>query len=112
MQIKKPEPNPTKTDLPPVGRAISVCRPLMCNETDGVVPQVLYKNWARPGLIIPRQWNPDEKITNLIRQYYGIPVSVYFRWLRYYTVWLIGPAIAGLVWFLYGLITTRQDRPT
>ncbi|VVC37510.1 Anoctamin,Anoctamin, dimerisation domain [Cinara cedri] len=74
--------------------------------------QVLYEYWARPGLIIPRQWKSDERITKLIRQYYGLPVAVYFRWLRYYTVWLIGPAIAGLVWFLYGFISTRQDSPT
>ncbi|XP_026815958.1 anoctamin-5-like [Rhopalosiphum maidis] len=74
--------------------------------------RVLYEKWARPGLIIPRQWKSDENITALIRKYYGIPVAVYFCWLRYYTIWLVGPAIAGLVWFLYGLITTRSDVPT
>eukprot|EP00102_Acyrthosiphon_pisum_P020071 XP_016657281.1 PREDICTED: anoctamin-2-like [Acyrthosiphon pisum] len=74
--------------------------------------RVLYEKWARPGLIIPRKWKTDENITTLIRKYYGIPVAVYFCWLRYYTIWLVGPAIAGLVWFLYGLITTRSDVPT
>ncbi|XP_025191123.1 anoctamin-5-like [Melanaphis sacchari] len=74
--------------------------------------RVLYEKWARPGLIIPRQWKSDKNITALIRKYYGIPVAVYFCWLRYYTIWLVGPAIAGLVWFLYGLITTRSDIPT
>lgn len=74
--------------------------------------QVLYEEWARPGLIVPRKWKSDDRIAALIRQYYGLPVAVYFRWLRYYTIWLVGPAIAGLVWFLYGLITTRYDVPT
>lgn len=74
--------------------------------------QVLYEKWARPGMIIPPQWKNDEMITALIQKYYGIPVAVYFCWLRYYTMWLVGPAIAGLAWFLYGLITTQNDVPT
>ncbi|XP_050531471.1 anoctamin-7-like [Daktulosphaira vitifoliae] len=74
--------------------------------------QILYEQWARPGLILSQNWKGDFRINTLIRKYYGTPVAVYFRWLRFYTVWLVGPAIAGLVWFLYGLLTTQNDPPT
>lgn len=74
--------------------------------------QILYEKWARPGLIVPRHWKSDKELTTLIQKYYGIPVAVYFCWLRYYTLWLSGPAIVGLVWFLYGLMTTHSDIPT
>ncbi|XP_050438605.1 anoctamin-2-like isoform X2 [Adelges cooleyi] len=74
--------------------------------------QRLYEQWARPGLIIPKSWKSDLEVNALIRRYYGTPVAVYFSWLRFYTIWLVGPAIAGLIWFLYGLMTTRNDPPT
>lgn len=90
----------------------AILRPKNRLPSKHVILQVLYEKWARPGRIIPRKWISDEGITALIRQYYGIPVAVYFCWLRYYTVWLVGPAVAGLVWFLYGLMTTRNDVPT
>lgn len=38
-----------------------------------------------------------------IRAYYGEKIAMYFAWLEYYVIWLIFPAILGLVVYILGL---------
>ena len=41
-----------------------------------------------------------------IREYFGEKLAIYFSWLGFYTMFLIPPASAGFLCFLYGVITT------
>ncbi|XP_049636648.1 anoctamin-5 [Suncus etruscus] len=50
-----------------------------------------------------------EQPLNLIRDYYGEKVGIYFVFLGYYTKMLIVAAIVGLLFFLYGLISVNQN---
>ena len=46
-----------------------------------------------------------------VRDYYGVKIGLYFAWLGFYTNLLILPSIAGVLTFLYGLITWEYDIP-
>ena len=46
-----------------------------------------------------------------IRDYYGVKIGLYFAWLGFYTNLLILPSIVGVITFLYGLSTWKDDLP-
>ncbi|ORY49753.1 DUF590-domain-containing protein [Rhizoclosmatium globosum] len=66
----------------------------------------LYFNWAKLGFslakILPIQ--PLHKVRN----YYGEYVAFYFAWLGFYTVWLVIPAILGLLVSIYSFATSTN----
>ncbi|KAJ8394956.1 hypothetical protein AAFF_G00040790 [Aldrovandia affinis] len=59
----------------------------------------LYKNWARFICFY------KEQPVNLIRQYYGEKIGIYFAWLGFYTEMLFFAAVVGLLCFISGVVT-------
>ncbi|KAJ3274039.1 Anoctamin-6 [Terramyces sp. JEL0728] len=52
--------------------------------------------------------NPVEEI----REYYGETVAFYFAWIEYYSIWLIGAIVIGVVAIAYGIYTSMaQQQP-
>ena len=45
---------------------------------------------------------------DLIRDYFGDQISLYFAWLGFYTEALIFPSIIGILSLLYGLATVKN----
>ena len=43
------------------------------------------------------------------RVYFGEKVAMYFAWLGYYTYFLVPASIVGLVVFIYGMVTIKND---
>jgi hypothetical protein len=68
--------------------------------------QLLYKYWAKPS-----SWFSYQPL-HLIRNYFGEKLSFYFTWLGFYCTWLIMPAFAGIIVFIYGWATVYTDQPT
>ncbi|TPX73471.1 hypothetical protein CcCBS67573_g05259 [Chytriomyces confervae] len=70
----------------------------------------LYFNWARFELssskLIPVQ--PLKQI----RDYFGEYVAFYFAWLGFYTVWLIAPALLGLIVFIFSVVKGVTENST
>ena len=64
---------------------------------------VLRTSWARFGNWYC--WQP----LDVIKEYYGTKVALYFAWLGYYTSWLVLPAIMGLITTFYGF--TQLESP-
>ncbi|XP_038065839.1 anoctamin-4-like isoform X2 [Patiria miniata] len=64
---------------------------------------LLYEEWARPG-----RWYKYQPL-DLISDYYGEKIGLYFAWLGFYTQMLTIAAIVGLVVFLYGCISLPFD---
>ncbi|XP_070313386.1 anoctamin-5 isoform X5 [Odocoileus virginianus] len=60
---------------------------------------VLYQNWARFSYFY------KEQPFNLIRDYYGEKIGIYFVFLGFYTEMLFFAAVVGLACFIYGLLT-------
>ncbi|KAF4009629.1 hypothetical protein G4228_000993 [Cervus hanglu yarkandensis] len=60
---------------------------------------VLYQNWARFSYFY------KEQPFNLIRDYYGEKIGIYFVFLGFYTEMLFFAAVVGLACFVYGLLT-------
>ncbi|XP_004346228.1 hypothetical protein CAOG_05555 [Capsaspora owczarzaki ATCC 30864] len=46
---------------------------------------------------------------NLIRRYYGEQIGLYYAWLGFYTTWLFIPSILGILVFLYGVGTYKDN---
>lgn len=44
---------------------------------------------------------------NQLREYFGEKVALYFAWLNWYIIWLIAPAIIGLILFI--IIEAHDD---
>eukprot|EP01061_Rhynchopus_euleeides_P023482 TRINITY_DN38216_c0_g1_i1.p1 TRINITY_DN38216_c0_g1~~TRINITY_DN38216_c0_g1_i1.p1 ORF type:complete len:718 (+),score=291.05 TRINITY_DN38216_c0_g1_i1:76-2154(+) len=42
---------------------------------------------------------------DLIQEYFGSGVAFYFSWLNYFTLWLMGPAVVGFLFFLHMQVT-------
>ncbi|XP_072320928.1 anoctamin-5-like [Eucyclogobius newberryi] len=59
----------------------------------------LYSNWAR-FLIFYK-----EQPLNLVREYYGEKIGIYFAWLGFYTEMLFYAAVMGVICFVYGLFS-------
>ncbi|XP_055437341.1 anoctamin-5 isoform X6 [Bubalus kerabau] len=60
---------------------------------------ILYRNWARFSYFY------KEQPFNLIRDYYGEKIGIYFVFLGFYTEMLFFAAMIGLACFIYGLLT-------
>ncbi|XP_060260212.1 anoctamin-5 isoform X4 [Ovis aries] len=60
---------------------------------------ILYQNWARFSYFY------KEQPFNLIRDYYGEKIGIYFVFLGFYTEMLFFAAVVGLACFIYGLST-------
>ncbi|KAJ8250031.1 hypothetical protein COCON_G00232470 [Conger conger] len=65
---------------------------------------LLYKEWAHPKSFYKMQ------PLDLIRNYYGEKIGIYFAWLGFYTGMLAFAAVVGLGCFIYGYKT--QDTST
>ncbi|XP_067437353.1 anoctamin-6 [Thunnus thynnus] len=57
---------------------------------------LLYEEWAHPKSFYKMQ------PLDLIRQYYGEKIGIYFAWLGFYTIMLTLAAVVGLACFIYG----------
>ncbi|XP_023213768.1 anoctamin-7-like isoform X2 [Centruroides sculpturatus] len=68
--------------------------------------QILYEYWARWG-----RWYKYQPLDH-IREYFGEKIGIYFAWLGFYTGWLLPAAVVGLIVFLYGVLTMKEDSPS
>jgi hypothetical protein len=66
---------------------------------------LLYENWVKPKNII--KYQP----LHTIKDYFGTKIGFYFAWLGYYTRFLYGISIVGVLCFLYGILTLPSDIP-
>uniref|UniRef100_A0A8D0SWR6 Anoctamin n=1 Tax=Sus scrofa TaxID=9823 RepID=A0A8D0SWR6_PIG len=64
---------------------------------------ILCQNWARFSYFY------KEQPFNLIRDYYGEKIGIYFVFLGFYTEMLFFAAIVGLVCFIYGLFSMHDN---
>ncbi|CAF1280566.1 unnamed protein product [Adineta steineri] len=67
--------------------------------------RILYDNWARYAVFY--KYQP----LDLIRDYFGEKISLYFAWLGLYTTWLIPASFVGVLVFLFGFIYLANNRP-
>nr|XP_021513325.1 anoctamin-5 [Meriones unguiculatus] len=65
---------------------------------------ILCKNWARFSYFY------KEQPFNLIRDYYGEKIGIYFVFLGYYTEMLLVAAVVGLACFIYGLLSMETNQ--
>jgi anoctamin-7 len=63
----------------------------------------LRDNWANYAC-----WFKFQPIDH-IREYFGEKIAIYFIWLGSYTIWLLLPAIVGLVVFLINFFSKSND---
>ncbi|XP_051004575.1 anoctamin-5 [Acomys russatus] len=63
----------------------------------------LCQNWARFSYFY------KEQPFNLIRDYYGEKIGIYFVFLGYYTEMLLVAALVGLACFIYGLLSMESN---
>ncbi|XP_078725433.1 anoctamin-1-like [Lampetra fluviatilis] len=68
--------------------------------------KVLYEEWASYGVFY--KYQPID----LIRQYFGEKIGLYFAWLGVYTALLIPVSALGVVVFAYGCLTLHYDIPS
>ncbi|RWS06314.1 Anoctamin-1-like protein [Dinothrombium tinctorium] len=66
----------------------------------------LVRNWANLKRMFRKQ------PLNEIRAYFGVKIALYFAWLGFYTSMLIPASIVGVICFIYGLITLKNDIPS
>ncbi|KAI9337820.1 calcium-activated chloride channel-domain-containing protein [Obelidium mucronatum] len=83
--------------------------PYIDHSKDGFIPadnarSWLFFNWARWGTTIEKIL-PLQPMTH-IRNYFGEYAAMYFAYLGFYAVWLIAPAIVGLVVSIYSFATS------
>ncbi|CAF2635710.1 unnamed protein product [Rotaria sp. Silwood2] len=67
--------------------------------------RVLYDTWARYKLFY--KYQP----LDLIREYFGEKVSLYFAWLGLYTTWLLPASLIGVLVFCFGFIYLSNNIP-
>lgn len=49
---------------------------------------------------------------NLIREYYGEEVAIYFEWMNFFLKWVFPPAVLGFVsWILNNLFYDPESSP-
>ncbi|XP_054290583.1 anoctamin-4-like [Macrosteles quadrilineatus] len=70
--------------------------------------RLLYTEWARPG-----RWYKKQPLW-LVRKYFGDKIALYFTWLGFYTKMLIPASVAGLLCFIYGVLSmdSRDNIPS
>jgi len=56
---------------------------------------LLKKNWAL-------SYTKNQPL-DMIREYYGEKIAIYFAYLGFYTVWLWTASIVGIIVFIFGL---------
>nr|XP_054098154.1 anoctamin-5 isoform X5 [Callithrix jacchus] len=64
---------------------------------------ILHKNWARFSYFY------KEQPLDLIKNYYGEKIGIYFVFLGYYTEMLFFAAVVGLACFIYGLLSMDHN---
>ncbi|XP_057612456.1 anoctamin-5 [Chionomys nivalis] len=64
----------------------------------------LHQNWARFSYFY------KEQPLDLIRNYYGEKIGIYFVFLGYYTEMLLIAALVGLACFIYGLLSMENNQ--
>ncbi|CAF4012929.1 unnamed protein product [Rotaria sordida] len=67
--------------------------------------RILYDTWARYRLFY--KYQP----LDLIRDYFGEKVSLYFAWLGLYTTWLLPASLVGVFVFCFGFIYLSNNIP-
>ncbi|CAF1002327.1 unnamed protein product [Adineta ricciae] len=67
--------------------------------------RVLYDTWAQYRVFY--KYQP----LDLIREYFGEKVSLYFAWLGLYTTWLISASLVGVLVFMFGFIYLSNNLP-
>ncbi|XP_050085558.1 anoctamin-5-like isoform X3 [Anopheles aquasalis] len=65
---------------------------------------LLLQEWASI-----RKWIKHQPLDH-IKEYFGVKIAMYFAWLGFYTHMLIPASVVGLICFLYGLLTYRDNR--
>ncbi|CAF0838974.1 unnamed protein product [Rotaria sp. Silwood1] len=67
--------------------------------------RILYDTWARYRFFY--KYQP----LDLIREYFGEKISLYFAWLGLYTTWLLPTSLIGVLVFFFGFIHLSNDVP-
>nr|XP_012590982.1 anoctamin-5 isoform X3 [Microcebus murinus] len=65
---------------------------------------ILHQNWARFSYFY------KEQPFDLIRNYFGEKIAIYFVFLGFYTEMLFFAAVVGLACFIYGLLSMERNR--
>uniref|UniRef100_A0A0N5A4W3 Anoctamin n=1 Tax=Parastrongyloides trichosuri TaxID=131310 RepID=A0A0N5A4W3_PARTI len=68
--------------------------------------QILYQTWASFTQFYKLQ------PLDLVKEYFGTRIGIYFAWLGYFTNFLFWPAIFGPLFMLYGVLTAKNDIPS
>ncbi|KAK0082080.1 hypothetical protein PV325_011109 [Microctonus aethiopoides] len=74
-----------------------------------------YKDEGSVRALLYKEWGAMSKLLNLqpldmIREYFGVRLAIYFAWLGFYTYMLIPASIFGLLCFFYGWITLSSNQ--
>ncbi|CAF2057104.1 unnamed protein product [Rotaria magnacalcarata] len=67
--------------------------------------RILYDTWARYKFFY--KYQP----LDLIREYFGEKISLYFAWLGLYTTWLLPASLVGILVFCFGFIYLSNNVP-
>ena len=65
--------------------------------------QRLKRDWSRFGRSF--KYQPLQ----VVKDYFGTAIALYFAWLGFYTAMLVPLAIVGLIIFIYGIGSTASD---
>ena len=89
---------------------ITAAFPLHDGDSDYVIGQIvsntrttLKTSWSNYSM-----WYKHQPI-NIVRDYFGEKIGLYFAWLGAYTTFLIIPSIVGLIVFLINFFTRQDD---
>ncbi|XP_078090887.1 anoctamin-1-like [Mustelus asterias] len=79
-----------------------------CEDTDPEENErkLLFQEWARYGVFY--KYQP----VDLIRNYFGEKIGLYFAWLGLYTQLLMPASLVGIIVFFYGCVTIDKDIPS
>uniref|UniRef100_A0A8C6PZU3 Anoctamin n=1 Tax=Nothobranchius furzeri TaxID=105023 RepID=A0A8C6PZU3_NOTFU len=97
--IKRLLNNSTYTAAFPLHDVSSFTSFLTLKGTAEIERYTLYKYWAKFLCFF------KEQPLDLVRNYYGEKIGIYFAWLGFYTEMLLFAAVVGTICFLYGFLT-------